>query len=229
MHPQDRSEILNHGSNDGNISNDDPQITIPSPSIVTPDNETIREQNIYLDVVKYYYQTVLKYPHVYSGLQFGCHYVLYRDHPQFVHSTYAIYVIYPNTQESVTATTDTGLAESSSMHTNIPWYTIQTLVRMMADLHKTLILVNIEELSSNDKELELADVGIDAANQNCRSEDRRKTATTNASDQSQHQHRNSRILCYPCDGKKYSISELTITTEHAPFRQQQQSNLSKVS
>ena len=232
MHPQDRSEILDNGGRDGNIRHDDPQITIPSPSMEPPDNGTAIEQNIYLDVVKYYYQTILKYPHVYSGLQFGCHYVLYRDHPQFVHSTYAIYVIYPNTQESATATTGTDLAERPSTHMNIPWYTIQTLVRMMADLHKTLILVNIEEFPSNGNELEspVANVGIDDANQNgCRSEDRCKTATTNALDKSQHQHRNSRIIRFPSDGKTYSISELTITTEHAPFRQQQQSNLSKVS
>lgn len=33
----------------------------------------------------------------------------------------------------------------------IPWYTIQTLVRMMADLHKTLILVHVGEVESNDE------------------------------------------------------------------------------
>jgi hypothetical protein len=33
---------------------------------------------------------------------------------------------------------------------DIPWYTIQTLVRMMADLHKTLILVHVGEVESSD-------------------------------------------------------------------------------
>lgn len=31
----------------------------------------------------------------------------------------------------------------------IPWYTIQTLVRMMADLHKTLILVHVSEVNDD--------------------------------------------------------------------------------
>jgi tRNA intron endonuclease, catalytic C-terminal domain len=193
---------------------------LSSTPITSPKNEAIPERNVQLDVVKYYYQTILKYPYIYSGLQFGCHYVLYRDHPQFVHSTYAIYVIYP---------TSTGPAYT---HTNIPWYTIQTLVRMMADLHKTLILVHIEEFLTDTKGLD--NPGIDGTAQSLRSEYSSSTSATTSiagtggTNIEQRQSTKSKIIHYPCNGKYYTISELTITTEHAPFRQQQQNSISKV-
>ena len=197
--------------------NDDPQRSFTLSSTSTPENGATQER-IYLDVVKYYYQTILKYPHIYSGLQFGCHYVLYRDHPQVVHSTYAIYVIHP------TATT----TDCANGHTNIPWSTIQTLVRMMADLHKTLILLHIEELPANGmSEERLQSPG---PTQICSEENVCTTAMgATATHELQLQNTSRKLVQYPFNGKSYFVSELTITTEHAPFRQQQQqNNVSKV-
>jgi hypothetical protein len=225
--------------NDGSASHDNIHL---AQSVTTSEIETIQQQldhtcdsntdsdsnNVLLDVVKYYYQTILKYPHVYSGLQFGCHYVLYRDHPQVVHSTYAIYVVYSTETWADTdnmATTCPG--EHANHHTSIPWYTIQTLVRMMADLHKTLILVHIEELLTEDS-------GNESLLQCNNSPSSHPTATTvtgtshGTKTADQQESRNIKVVHYPCNGKRYCISELTITTEHAPFRQHQQSNPSKV-
>ena len=217
----------NMGSSDDTTgrSTDNTHINIPLSSITSLEKETTPERNAHLDVVKYYYQTILKYPYVYSGLQFGCHYVLYQDHPQRVHSTYAIYVIYP-TVDDATVTTGTNPIGTEQTHTNIPWYTIQTLVRMMADLHKTLILVHVEEVPTLEKEHDTA--------QTLRSDDCCNMRTDSAAidttaDEKQPSKTSSKIVYYPCNKKNYSISELTITTEHAPFRQQQQNNnLSKV-
>lgn len=219
----DTSTESDSNRNSNNI--DEPQEVVrnPLPSIREPptDNGMSQElpNSVYLNVVKYYYQTILKYPHIYSGLQFGCHYVLYRDHPQIVHSTYAIYVIHPST----TGTTP----EHANIHTNIPWYTIQTLVRMMADLHKTLILLHIEEFPTHDMGQVTQGNSTESTQQghgiteNCSCDTALGTGSTGHETQ-QPNTANSKIVYYPPNGKSYAISELTITTEHAPFRQQQQ-------
>ena len=226
MNQQDQNKSLDVDcGSDSSINIDQTQVRNSLPSIPSPENRATHDHpnSIYLDVVKHYYQTVLKYPHVYSGLQFGCHYVLYRDHPQVVHSTYAIYVIHPTT-------TTTG---HTNVHTNIPWYTIQTLVRMMADLHKILILLHIEELPTNDtghdKQIESEEaMRSRREGENCRNTSI-YTSAGSTTHETQHQKSNSKIVYYPSNGKTYSISELTVTTEHAPFRQQQlHNNTSKV-
>jgi tRNA splicing endonuclease len=60
---------------------------------------------------------------VHSGLQFGCELVLYADNPGLVHSDFCVHLV----------------GES------FDWRTVQTLVRSMPDLHKTLILAEIVE------------------------------------------------------------------------------------
>mmetsp|Transcript_28981 Transcript_28981/g.32509 ORF Transcript_28981/g.32509 Transcript_28981/m.32509 type:complete len:129 (+) Transcript_28981:143-529(+) len=68
---------------------------------------------------------------VHSGLQFGAELVLYADRPDLVHSDFCINV-----------TRDDEL---------IDWREIQTLVRSMPDLHKTLVLANV---NSNAKDID---------------------------------------------------------------------------
>ena len=60
---------------------------------------------------------------VYSGLQFGVALVLYADQPDRVHSDFAVHVV----------------------STALDWRTIQSLVRLMPALHKTLILAQVRE------------------------------------------------------------------------------------
>lgn len=60
---------------------------------------------------------------VHSGLQFGCELVLYADDPDRVHSDFCVHVVRSDGR--------------------LDWRTMQTLVRSMPDLHKTLILAHV--------------------------------------------------------------------------------------
>ena len=104
----------------------------------------------------------------------------------------------------------------------------------MADLHKTLILVHIEELPTTDDSRESLRIDGTTTTQTLRSDTYSESTTTSTiattlnAAEPQLNNNNSKIIHYPCNDKSYSISELTITTEHAPFRQHQQNNSSKV-
>ena len=63
---------------------------------------------------------------VHSGLQFGCELVLYADSPGRVHSAFCVHV--------------PPKMLGGGGGTVVDWRTIQTLVRMMPDLRKTLIV-----------------------------------------------------------------------------------------
>jgi tRNA-intron lyase len=60
---------------------------------------------------------------VHSGLQFGCELVLYADTPDRVHSDFCVHVVPPDG--------------------NLDFKLLQSLVRSMPDLHKTLILAHL--------------------------------------------------------------------------------------
>jgi len=64
---------------------------------------------------------------VHSGLQFGCELVLYADEPGRVHSDFCVHVVPPDG--------------------DLDWRTVQTLVRSMPDLHKTLIIAHVKEVA----------------------------------------------------------------------------------
>mmetsp|Transcript_10468 Transcript_10468/g.15220 ORF Transcript_10468/g.15220 Transcript_10468/m.15220 type:complete len:145 (+) Transcript_10468:90-524(+) len=72
-------------------------------------------------VVRYHFER--KGYRVHSGLQFGCELVLYADDPDRVHSDFCVHVVRSDT--------------------TVDWRMVQTLVRSMPDLHKTLILANV--------------------------------------------------------------------------------------
>jgi tRNA splicing endonuclease len=65
---------------------------------------------------------------VHSGLQFGCELVLYADDPGRVHSDFCVHLV----------------------DERMDWRTMQTLVRSMPDLHKTLILAHIKEVQGDE-------------------------------------------------------------------------------
>jgi tRNA intron endonuclease, catalytic C-terminal domain len=60
---------------------------------------------------------------VHSGLQFGCELVLYADTPDRVHSDFCVHVVPPDG--------------------TLDWKLLQSLVRSMPDLHKTLIVAHL--------------------------------------------------------------------------------------
>mmetsp|Transcript_16474 Transcript_16474/g.24666 ORF Transcript_16474/g.24666 Transcript_16474/m.24666 type:complete len:159 (+) Transcript_16474:32-508(+) len=80
---------------------------------------------------------------VHSGLQFGCELVLYADLPSRVHSDFCVHI--------------------PAADTRLNWMTIQTLVRSMPELHKTLIIATIRKSSAeNDDAIAFEkDVGND--------------------------------------------------------------------
>ena len=83
-------------------------------------------ENERLAIVQKHYER--KGYRVHSGLQFGCHLVLYTDTADMVHSDYCVHIV-PQ---------------------RLDWTTIQTLVRSMSELHKRLIIVNITKQDDND-------------------------------------------------------------------------------
>ncbi len=103
---------------------------------------------------------------VHSGLQFGCELVLYADLPSKVHSDFCVHI--------------------PAADTRLNWMTIQTLVRSMPDLHKTLIVAIIRKSSAGDVGAISHDREID--------------------------HQSAGGKGY------YTVDELAIATEHAPFR-----------
>ena len=123
-------------------------------------------------VVRSFYES--KGYRVHSGLQFGCELVLYADDPSRVHSDFCVHVI-------------------DGTDGSVDWRMVQTLVRSMPDLHKTLVLahVRVEKNtpgSSGDGNVDRSDNGDDIRN----------ISASNS-------HR-------------YEVVELAFATEHAPFR-----------
>ena len=110
---------------------------------------------------------------VHSGLQFGVELVLYTDSPDKVHSDFCIRIV----------DNDDG---------RLDWRNIQTLVRMVTDVKKTLIVVMVREVNETN--------------------DNTNTGTSdNNGEGSQHasiQH----------NQRYYTVDEIAIGTEHATFR-----------
>ena len=88
---------------------------------------------------------------VHSGLQFGCELVLYADSVEFVHSDFCVHVLGNDNNYSDDYTDDVAAA-SCGININsvrLNWMTIQILVRAMPDLHKTLIIANVKQVSAH--------------------------------------------------------------------------------
>ena len=94
----------------------------PSPSLTHEDR---------IAIVRKHFQ--LKGYRVHSGLQFGCELVLYADSPGKVHSDFCVHVV-------------------DNADGSLDWRMLQTLVRSMPDLRKTLIVANVSEVKSIEEE-----------------------------------------------------------------------------
>lgn len=75
---------------------------------------------------------------VHSGLQFGCELVLYADDPSRVHSDFCVHLV----------------------DEKVDWRNMQTLVRSMPTLHKTLILANIVEQEGGGQEYAVQEIAM---------------------------------------------------------------------
>ena len=109
---------------------------------------------------------------VHSGLQFGVELVLYADNDiNKVHSDFCVHVV-----------------DNSSGR--LDWRMLQTLVRSMPAIRKTLIIANVRDAKSTDRCDDDDDDNITA-------------------------HRTDAISIRQ---GSYAVDELAIATEHAPFR-----------
>jgi hypothetical protein len=121
---------------------------------------------------------------VHSGLQFGCELVLYSDSPSLVHSDFCVHVP----------------ADASG---TLDWRTLQTLVRMMPDLRKTLIVAHVVMEVMIDKDHE--NNGRYHPHPHDHGGDVIEASTEEAARSSSMKH-------------SYTVQELAFSTEHAPFR-----------
>ncbi|KAL3805284.1 hypothetical protein HJC23_008991 [Cyclotella cryptica] len=130
---------------------------------------------------------------VHSGLQFGCELVLYADSPGRVHSDFCVVVVGPavkraNSEYEIHCMFSMIIAEE-----RFDWRRIQTLVRSMPNLHKTLIVANVRPVVR--QECRIAGLSDYTGS--------RMKDTTPANS---------------CDFSSYNVEELAIASEHAPFR-----------
>ena len=124
---------------------------------------------------------------VHSGLQFGCELVLYSDSPELVHSDFCVHV--PKSSD-----------DDGGGTTTLDWRILQTLVRMMPDLRKTLIVAHVQH-----QHHPVVDV---ARNRNV--DDAAAAAAAAASDNDDDATTQPQY--------SYIVQELAFATEHAPFR-----------
>mmetsp|Transcript_675 Transcript_675/g.1073 ORF Transcript_675/g.1073 Transcript_675/m.1073 type:complete len:157 (+) Transcript_675:525-995(+) len=105
---------------DNNFASDN----IPSPDIneLNDESDAVAYEKLINVVRKHFEQKGYR---VHSGLQFGCELVLYADDPGNVHSDFCVHVVQPDHP--------------------LDWRRMQTLVRSMPDLHKTLILAHVKK------------------------------------------------------------------------------------
>lgn len=148
-----------------------------------PPNHLSEEQRIL--IVRRHFER--KGYRVRSGLQFGCELVLYTDDADRVHSDFCVHVA--------------GVPEA-----RLDFRTLQTLVRSMPDLRKTLIIASVRSKDSG-CDGAVVDAGVTDATPD------RGDAICSGSD--------SKV---ESDGigddplSRYAVDELAIATEHAPLR-----------
>ena len=92
MHPIDHDGNCSTSAK-GDTGSNNENVSLNEDSVVMVEEETASSGVTEEQVVRHYYRNYKKYSHIYSGLQFGCHLVLYTKHPDLVHSDYAIYIL----------------------------------------------------------------------------------------------------------------------------------------
>ena len=139
------------------------------------------------------YYTSLGY-RVHSGLQFGCELVLYSDNPEYVHSDFCVVVLPPDGR--------------------VDWRRIQSLTRQMGDWKKTLILAEVRADLSEDACS--CDTGRSTSSDTYTiSSVGNATADAAAAAVKQRQDNAKSALTSATSVK---VTELAVSTEHAPFR-----------
>jgi len=105
-------------------------------AVQTTTQQHQRQHEQHINIVRHHFSN--KGYRVHSGLQFGCELVLYADNPGRVHSDFCVHVLPPPLVYS-----SSSAAATTASAAVIDWRTIQTLVRSMPDLRKTLIIARV--------------------------------------------------------------------------------------
>mmetsp|Transcript_17265 Transcript_17265/g.37437 ORF Transcript_17265/g.37437 Transcript_17265/m.37437 type:complete len:212 (+) Transcript_17265:142-777(+) len=134
---------------------------------------------------------------VHSGLQFGCELVLYSDNPEYVHSDFCVVVL--------------------PRDGRVDWRRIQSLTRQMSDWKKTLIL---------------AEVTVGSPVVNCTDGDAGTSAASSensdgAVQQQQEEKPEDETTSPLMNAANVEVTELAISTEHAPFRHRRVQTVAK--
>jgi hypothetical protein len=200
---------------------------------ITQQHQKQHEQHI--NIVRRHFSN--KGYRVHSGLQFGCELVLYADNPGRVHSDFCVHVLPPSQLYSSSSSTivqkeeerNDALAEAAAAV--IDWRTIQTLVRSMPDLRKTLIIARVRRCHRDHRDISGCIGGgggsvhddIPTTAKVNSSSDSIKSSTTSIIKQNL-QDKETIIENEKDEGGDgedeyhYIVDELAIATEHAPFR-----------
>lgn len=175
---------------------------------------------------------------VHSGLQFGCELVLYADNPGRVHSDFCVHVLPPSRVYSSSSSSSSTTVQKEEERNDalaaavIDWRTIQTLVRSMPDLRKTLIIARVRRCHRHHHDISGGGIG----GSGCVHDDIPMTAKVNSSSDlikststaaiiKQNEHDEETIIDNEENERGggdeeyyYIVDELAIATEHAPFR-----------
>mmetsp|Transcript_18158 Transcript_18158/g.36562 ORF Transcript_18158/g.36562 Transcript_18158/m.36562 type:complete len:212 (-) Transcript_18158:206-841(-) len=134
---------------------------------------------------------------VHSGLQFGCELVLYSDNPEYVHSDFCVVVL--------------------PQDGRVDWRRIQSLTRQMSDWKKTLILAEVT-VGSPVVDCTDGNTGTSAA-----SSDNSDGAVQQQEEEKPEDETTSPLM----NAANVKVTELAISTEHAPFRHRRVQTVAK--
>ena len=176
---------------------------------------------------------------VHSGLQFGCELVLYADNPGRVHSDFCVHVLPPSRVYSSSSSSSTTAQKEEERNDAlaaavIDWRTIQTLVRSMPDLRKTLIIARVRRCHRHHHDISSGCIGGSGsvhddipttAKVNSSSDSIKSSSISTTAIIKQNLQDEETIIDNGEDeggGEEeeyyYIVDELAIATEHAPFR-----------
>ncbi len=162
---------------------------------------------------------------VHSGLQFGCELVLYADIPSRVHSDFCVHIPQHDDNDDNDDNDDCGGGGGGGggmTMARLNWMTIQVLVRSMPDLHKTLIVAILKECSSDNPDAVCYSYTTGTPTSYTTSTDEEQQLKQRQRQQQQQEekvrnyaHGTSEIIVHK---KYYTLDEIAIVSEHAPFR-----------
>lgn len=180
-------------------------------AVQTTTQQHQRQHEQHINIVRRHFSN--KGYRVHSGLQFGCELVLYADNPGRVHSDFCVHVLPPplvySSSSSAAATTSAAV---------IDWRTIQTLVRSMPDLRKTLIIARVRLCHRHHNHDSSGGIGGGGVHDDSNIPIKSSSSTSTGSIIKKNEQDEEEDEGGVGEEYYYIVDELAIATEHAPFR-----------